>query len=520
MYEELPCHPTWLLAITYHLVNNSTHHLRNARGSSITGRHRCVFHHCRRATSYHASGSDLLADPELTDLEQAGEADAPIATDEAHGDEGSTSASGAAAGKKTKKRGKGIVRGSTADYRRKEANRLAAERSRSRQSERRAGLDAAFKKLSEDNARLADEIARLERTGDGDGATQDRLAEAVSALQTPDQHGDRDTTMQADEGVGHDIMDAEAEAQAHSRTILAALMSDAEINQALGDNWMDHVDDSEVAAPEQSAPHEVEQDNAILMQPDANPDDSADKPELLPQQQVSSTPVAQALGQSEADTVASSQRQNAFAVALHAEMERHLRDDLAATKAAIDQIDKELSALRGESQGAYTAYVSSLPTDYISSDPAALASVLALLDHEMSGVSERMVTYKVEAARLRDSRLSEAQRLQNLLDGISAEGEDAEALEKILKPLQSHVADIINNLTSEVRCANPSEPYETDNLGIRLFRITPGLTYGPRYRSPSARSSTKKSSSWSSNHQVVGWQEIQVEETDPTRAKQ
>lgn len=352
------------------------------------------------------------------------------------------------------------MKGSTADYRRKEANRLAAERSRSRQSERRAGVEAAFERLTEENARLAEEISSLEGAGEGERSTHDDLAEAVSALHSPQIPRDEiqsEHTGHAEERGTNEALIAEEEAQAHSRTILAALMSDAEINQALGEDWMSHVDEAEVGAANQTAQTSDETDTAPHASTEAplnHEIGDADKAD----QAGSSKATETAAGHTESEHVPDKHRQNAMAVAIHAELERHVRDDLAATKAAIDRIDKELAFLRRrnpveesvENPGQPTPYFSTLPAEYTSSENATIVAAKSDLDTEMSACADRMGPLRERAFQLRESRLSEAQRLERLLAYIVVHGEQGAVFVKMIKPLRTYLAEMINKLQFDV----------------------------------------------------------------------
>lgn len=373
---------------------------------------------------------------------------------------------------KKPKKTPGIVKGSTADYKRKEANRLAAERSRSRVAEKKTALNEAFAKLNEENEHLRAELARLEGGQDGTPGSGDRaqsqthheLVEAVFQQQQQEQdqqHQDRkqgqgegEEQMKAESGAAaaagadtgageaaHGTVDAEAEAQAHSRTILAALMSDAEINEALGDNWMDHVSEADIVA----ATAEVHREQAATGSPHVgqtrSPSASADLPTVSPlpagdtSSGSTSTPHARSVG---------------LAIALHAEMERHLRDDLAATKVAIDQIERQLGAIRAGEDTTATTFASPLPSDYKAEDATTLKALLSTLGHDAQATSDRMGPLKDTVAELIDSRMTEASKMLAALAAVHVDGDDEAVVGKILQPLKTHLTELVNNLLPEV----------------------------------------------------------------------
>lgn len=423
---------------------------------------------------------------EIVELGPKDEATAAATPTEAQGEEGTEAVTGNKR-KRAKKQSKAVVRGSTADYQRKEANRLAAERSRSRQSEKKTGLDEAFRRLSEDNSRLRTEIARLEQEGGSlqsntqdqhqdhgeEDPTHEGLVEAVfQQQQQQQQQQEQDRTRgssnvelgeTAASGNGngsgsgsaiHDALVAEAEAQAHSRTILAALMSDAEINEALGEDWMNHVDVNEIQPdlPASNTPVINEATQGLqAVTAETVPTTATENKDEGHGLTTSVTPTPHP-----ASEIAVEQpNHNAMAVALHAEMEKHIRDDLAITKAAIGQIEKELAKAREGStdeSGNTTLppYISPLPINFTSIDHATLTSLIMSIDLDTSQTSDSMISLKETILELRDSRLSEAERLQDLLSSLKVSEEDTSAIEKVLQPLKSHLAGLIISLSLEV----------------------------------------------------------------------
>jgi hypothetical protein len=235
-----------------------------------------------------------------------------------------------------------------------------------------------------------------------------------------------------------EAMEAEAEAQAHSRTILAALMSDAEINQALVGDWMDQ--DEQEGDTSQVAPTSNHANNA----PAPNQEESSE-------QLQAHSPVTQ---HQQEEAVASDTGKPGMAVSLHAEMERHLRDDLAATKIAIDQVEKELAVLRGidpPAEGEQPTYESPLPANITSTDPVALDSLIETLESEHQQLAVQLPKVKERVATLMESRTAEAERLKTLLLKLRVDDEDKAAVDKILKPLSTHLDELLQSLSPEVR---------------------------------------------------------------------
>jgi hypothetical protein len=351
-----------------------------------------------------------------------------------------------------------MVPGSTADYKRKEANRLAAERSRSRQAEQRAILHEAVHQLRAEQQKLKADIARLEEEASGSRGSgftlpqhDQRPDEPISSEMTStpvlpattgdDQVGDESNTAGGIAMTSTEALEAEAEAQAHSRTILAALMSDAEIDQALVGEWMDHVSEAE-AGPSTSTP--------------SVPTNLAEQTLLLPERQLPQRETG-----SPHDETAPTQdtaKPNGLAVALHAEMERYLREDLAATKIAIDQVEQEFLILRGEIErptledGSSRQYVSPLPVKSYSVDSDEFSAVIESLEGECRRVQSTLPELKQGLVKLKDSRIAEAEKLKNRLLDLNIEETDKPVVDKLLKPLSTHLNDLLVGLAPEV-CA-------------------------------------------------------------------
>jgi hypothetical protein len=375
--------------------------------------------------------------------------------------------------------------GSTADYKRKEANRLAAERSRQRQAEHRASLHEAAKRLRTEQTQLKAEIARLER-------------EAVEGVTFGfNEEQDVGKAQVSNESWSWDeAMEAEAEAQAHSRTILAALMSDAEIDQALVGQWMDqvgHGTEGEGPSTSNTTSHApTDQTLHTQTQPDSRHRDTRS-----PSMHSDNVPPEPA-------------KPNGMGVALHAEMERHLREDLAATKIAIDQIGKEFMILRGEMERpideenldeiTYIHYNSPLPPNSYSMDEGVLSGIVESLEAECIKVNNELPGLKEQLVGLKESRIAEAERLKTLLAGLNISEDDRIVVDKLLKPLSTHLDDLLIGLAPEVShpvvfietWTDESESRRTTCYS-RINARTSHSTPSPRTPTPPSRRSPSKS---------------------------
>jgi hypothetical protein len=256
-------------------------------------------------------------------------------------------------------------------------------------------------------------------------------------------------------------MEAEAEAQAHSRTILAALMSDAEIDQALVGNWMDQVGHGD----QEAGPSSLNATGSASNDPPAGPTLQSHSRGEVPAQSEpapsTSTPIQtrapeSALDEDDQPTPDEVIKPNGLAVALHSEMERYLREDLAATKIAIDLIDKEFAILRGEIQrpieedGTEKEYIPLLPTDSLSTDRSVMATLVDSIEEESRRVGDALPGLKATLIELKESRIGEAERLRNLLSNLNISDEDRVVVDKLLKPLSAHLDELLMGLAPEV----------------------------------------------------------------------
>ena len=391
--------------------------------------------------------------------------------------------------RKPKKKQKPLTPGSTADYKRKEANRLAAERSRNRQNEKRASLNAAAQRLREEQARLRAEIAKLENEdgqGEGEGIGQhiERTNEFLLSHHNPHNEPSKQLDNQETEadvtgsgasvggdqlnnthgptgaGMTSEAMEAEAEAQAHSRTILAALMSDAEIDQALVGQWMEQVGHGDQEAGPSSNNGQGQGTNDSQAEATLEPQSQTEvaiqsEPGPLTRTQIQTRAPSSTRDDDDSapDEVI---KPNGLAVALHSEMERYLREDLAATKIAIDQIDKEFAILRGdlkrptEEDGTEKEYISPLPADACSTDRNILSTIVNTIEEEARRTGDSLPGLKETLIDLKESRIGEAERLKTLLSNLSISDEDRVIVDKLLKPLSAHLDELLMGLAPEV----------------------------------------------------------------------
>ena len=325
-----------------------------------------------------------MVDPALTDLDIEPMIEASLAV-EADTPADDTSSK---VGRKSRKKHR-IVPGSSADFRRKEANRLAAERSRHRANKKQNALDVASEALEEENRRLKAELAELE----GSHPT------SVAALPSVD--------------------DTDPEAAQHSRTILAALMDGVGDAMEKDPNWIQGVENlikeadasgrlgelATVASGRQDGPPQAESS-------------STSKRKRKVGKTVAPRPVED---QSSATTVT---------VAINGEMEALLQDELAQTKATIVRIEREIAQLRGEPM--------EQQEDPIEASEMVEAEVLyADVDHlvsrnlqvlaEAEAIKTTLPGLREVAITAQDRRTEEGKRFKAAIDELKSQGDQAGA---------------------------------------------------------------------------------------------
>ncbi|RSH91812.1 hypothetical protein EHS25_009182 [Saitozyma podzolica] len=407
-----------------------------------------------------------------------------------------------AKGKRTR-----IVPGSEADFRRKEANRLAAERSRIRAHEKAAGLEVAARSLEEENARLKEELARLEaEVGGGVGVQSQTETDghatvttthtgngvAVQQSQSQSQSESDFQSQPQPQTISVDDPGSDAATQAqndvHSRNILAALMSDAGIaGVEEGDEatWMQGVENfikeaessgrlGELAAVAAGQNDGEGEGNAGAEGEGADAQGGVSEDQAEEGDQSSSVPM-----QLEADTSSPSKPRvlgftlagaaqataSAIAVALNTEMERILRDDLAATKAAIARLEREIAHVRDSIPSAGGPPVggidvssdepsrpSSLPADVLDNDADAIRASSDTAQESIKRLEDELPELRNTVATMRDEKVKEETKMAEVIDELFVLGVDGgaqhnkqkEEVDSLLKAIGGYVGSLIN----------------------------------------------------------------------------
>ena len=398
-------------------------------------------------------------------------------------------------GEKTSRR-KAIVPGSTADFRRREANRLAAERSRSRHAEKVDALGVTVNKLEEENERLRQEIAKLENGGDVVDGTQPDSAlgtEAhTDALQPETQDTQHALNTDAPTADSHtDDQGVTAQQESHSRTILAALMSDSGMHESLTDadalegdsSWLANVHDllqdsgnessrlgelADVAAGRPEGPGDAgfESQGGAERSEGGN---AADSQEQEPDHIFGYTTAA-----------ARAATDSALAVAINAEMEKILRDDLACTKVALAVIDRQLARYRGQAEHVDEDFSTTVPAEFLSSDITALRAKQTAVEERMTEIRTALPTHREELMKARDAKVKEETRLAHIAGELYAIREkgyekDKEDIGTIIRA----IGGFIGGLLSKPKTDEPGQ----DDLPMAAYS-TPAIARRRRGRPP------------------------------------
>jgi hypothetical protein len=422
--------------------------------------------------------------------------------------------------------------GSAADFRRKEANRLAADRSRSRAQEKRISLENTAKSLEEENKKLLTEISKLEALLPDTEPVSAHQSLVTNAHNGQSHSSMADNTLHDQQAIGHvtpaigvgmgQSMHAANDAQdSHSRTILAALMSAGSVNEAFSlgagdendDAWMQGVEEmfkeaessgrlGELAAlatgrngppggPEEHAethdapsgpaspyeapdttdggdPAQQAQQGQTLHEEEHAP--KVGRPGTAQEQTAADIIVSRKVDYKREDSAARTTA--AVAVLLNAEIERILRDDLAATKAAIATVDKELARLRsirsgeqvppdaGAGSGDETLdrddeRRSSLPDPILTDSGDVLLAETASTVEKVRVLEKHIPTLRGSLTKIKNDKLDEEGRLaaavtelQSLVAGspwiVKAK------VARTLKGVPGVVGDLLHGITREV----------------------------------------------------------------------
>ncbi|KAL1412741.1 hypothetical protein Q8F55_000488 [Vanrija albida] len=353
---------------------------------------------------------------------------------------------------------------SPVDSRRREANRLAAERSRGRQQEKIIALEMAIQALGDENLRLREDIQRLEgRSADDAGTAGDQnivnheqTAAAVAAA-----------AVEAANAVS--VADAvDAQQDTNSRTILAALMSSAGVatlDEALaagldGDadseaaSWMQGVESlfkeaeasgrlGELAAVAAGQGGEGStNDHSGLGDVLGGPSGRDRQASVLS----SSTPASSSILASAASAVTA---------AINSEMEKLLQQDIAQTKTAIARVERELARLRGQplylEDGIVDEPVTlSLPEDLRGASDESVQTRTTEIQAEQAKLDGQAAVLREVVARMRDAHSQEERKLSGLvaeLQALDVDGNtevDREQTTTALKAVRAHITNLMN----------------------------------------------------------------------------
>lgn len=349
---------------------------------------------------------------------------------------------------------RGTVPGSAADFRRREANRLAADRSRSRQAEKGAALENASRILSEENARLKEQIAALEGGTEGSDfhhAVQDAEHQPTPGpSRTGESHEDGQQISQ--EG------DAQTQEQeAHSHTILAALTDITGVDFSEGNeaNWMQGMEtflkDSESGRLGELAAVATGHDD-----PQMQHQEKAEAPHISPFKMSIPFPLP---GQV---PIPGTSAAVGLAAALNTEMERIIMEDLALTKAAIVKVENQISHLRAHPDADIDEISSDssvtplLPKDIFSEDVEALQAAQTDMQNSISYLESTLPPVRGEFVKTRDDKTSEEKRIVDLVKEVKElEVREEDQKEKVLSNLRS-VGTFVENLLTEEHVSEPA----------------------------------------------------------------
>ena len=334
------------------------------------------------------------------------------------------------------KRVRGIIPGSAADFRRREANRLAAERSRSRQHDKVSALVTAAQTLADEKARLEKEISRLEKDGEAAIPGEKSMVFATENTQEAQNTHSRTILAALMSGVDasfHGTADgADTETDEASWTHVENLVKEAESNGRLGEL-------ATVAAGQGDGPALV---------PEDTPAETVDKSETS----------RQALSQNGSgynSISAATAMASAVAVAINAEMEKLLRDDLARTRAAIARTEREMARSRREApthefdEDRQTAL--SLPADIVSADVDILNLRSAEMKTYIETLQAELPALREIVVHMRDAIIEDEKQLASVvgeLQALDLNGGEAEKakLSNILKSIGGYVGNILGGV--------------------------------------------------------------------------
>ncbi|WVR07714.1 hypothetical protein IAU60_004756 [Kwoniella sp. DSM 27419] len=371
---------------------------------------------------------------------------------------------------------KAAAPGSSADFRRREANRLAAERSRSRQHEKVVALESTSKLLTEENARLHEQIAQLgghdhegaEPHGpsiQGEGRTDITAEEITQGLnRVVDQGTNAPSLVAVDHHSAGDQPTQTQEQEAHSHTILAALTDITGVDFSEGNeaSWMQGMEnflkDSEASGRlgelaavatgggEDTTSNTDNRDGPAVTSEspavhDASEEDLQREPGAV--KRYTTQPPSPAHN---AMTV--------VAAAINTEMERLIMEDLADTKAAIVKIERQLAALRGEGtemtgEDSEVDPAAFLPASVLSEDMESLKTASMTVQNDISRIQGELPDLHDEMLKLRGEKIVEENKVIELVKEVKdSEIENEEEKIRFLSAIKA-VGGFVKDLLSD-----------------------------------------------------------------------
>lgn len=364
-----------------------------------------------------------------------------------HPDE--ASGAGPSSGKKKKR---SVVPGSAADFKRREANRLAAERSRTRAAERSHALKDASYRVTSENQRLQQDIARLQIAN----------AAAVAAGVVVPGSDDVSGVDQADESAQPAIDDVQkAQQESHSQAILNALIQGVN-GTASGDAGADgHEIWGELfAEPVESKEEKVKEGRlgeladlatgqkgkGSSKSATTHGDDGALHSDFA-WDHFSLADIKYDADQ--AVVVAAS----SLAVAINAEMEKVIRDDMALTKAAIMNLEKQIALLKSapmsSAPGLPAVDPSLLPNSTLSTDVESIDASVAAIQADIDRLNTSLPRSRDELFRARDERLQAeaafASRFEEYAGTVDSKDiEEKDKAIELVRGVGGYLADLID----------------------------------------------------------------------------
>ncbi|KAL7418437.1 hypothetical protein Q5752_006895 [Cryptotrichosporon argae] len=339
----------------------------------------------------------------------------------------------------TRRRKAGATANPTADVKRKEANRLAAERSRLRQHEKQVALEMAVQALGDENARLRDEIANLEQRAAG--ATDDAA---------PAAHG---------AGAGHGSVPVPALAHVaapdepmnddQSRTILAALMSDASgIDFGDGSVWMQGVEN---LIKEAEASGRLGEFAAIAATANGE-DGEGETGEAGGAAADGAAGVAGGVTKEGARRATAAVSASALAVAINAEVDKLLRDELASIKAAIARVEGALAGAGHAADESASDAAAPIYADLVSLDADGLSRKLAETRAERAGLEDEARVLHEVVVRTKAANDADEQGIHALVGELHELGMDGgererDKIAQILRATRSFVGGLLGGMS-------------------------------------------------------------------------